>query len=186
MLWTPRFFALFLLAGTVPAGAVLAAKQTAIPSPVDKLHRADSECRDYDVRHMKDARVTAKLSGGQTLYLLPCFAAAYNVVYRVYVFDKRYPDELKRSFFAGYSEAVGWYGKDSLLNAQFDPKTKTLSAFEMARGLGDCGGIPKFQWTDHRWRMIEYRYWGKCDATHMPEDWPVIYRYKKPDKSRLP
>lgn len=127
---------------------------------------------------MKAARVTAKLSGGKMLYLLPCFAAAYNVVYRVYVFDKRYPDELKRSIFAAYSDAAGWYGKDDLINAQFDPETKTLIAFEKARGVGDCGSIAKYRWSDIGWRMIEYRYWGKCDGTRMPEDWPVIYRFK--------
>lgn len=183
MLRNLRFSALLLLAGTALASAALAAGQPAvIPERVDKLHRADKECRDYDASHMKDARVTVELSGGQTLYLLPCFIGAYNVIYRVYVFDKRYPDELKRSVFAGFSDAAGWYGKDDLINAQFDPKTRTLSALEMGRGLGDCGSIPKFQWSDYGLRMIEYRYWGKCDGTHMPEDWPVIYRFKKPEK----
>ncbi len=175
MLCNPRLFPLFLLASTA---AALAAKPVAIPAPVDKLHRAGKQCSDYDARHMKAARVTAKLSGGKMLYLLPCFAAAYNVVYRVYVFDKRYPDELKRSIFAAYSDAAGWYGKDDLINAQFDPKTKTLIAFEKGRGVGDCGSIAKYRWSDIGWRMIEYRYWGKCDGTRMPEDWPVIYRFK--------
>jgi len=169
--------ALFLIASTALAGTGLAAKPALIPAPVDRLHRADKECRDYDARHMKDARVTAKLAKRQMLYLLPCFTGAYNVVYRIYVFDKRYPEELKRSVFAGYSDAAGWYGTDSLINAYFDPGSKILSAFEKGRGLGDCGSIPKFRWSDAGWRMIECRYWGKCDGTHMPEDWPVIFRF---------
>lgn len=174
------FSALFLLAGMALARSPAAAGQSpAIPERVDQLHRADAECLDYDAKHMRGARVAAKLGKGKMLYLLPCFTGAYNVVYSVYVFDKRYPDELKRSVFAGYSDAAGWYGTDSLINARFDPRTKTLSAFEKGRGLGDCGSIPKFQWSDYGWRMIEYRYWGKCDGTHMPEDWPVIYRFRK-------
>ncbi len=180
MTWKPRISALFLLAGMTLASLPAAAGQhLAIPERVEQLHRSDSECRNYDARHMLNARVTAKLSAEQTLYLLPCYTGAYNVIYSVYVFDKRYPDELKRSFFAGFSEETGWYGKDSLINADFDPKTKTLSAFEKSRGLGDCGSIPKYQWADYGWRMIEYRYWGKCDGSRMPEDWPVIYRFKK-------
>ncbi len=116
----------------------------------------------------------------QTLYLLPCFTGAYNTVYRVYVFDKRYPDELKRSVFAGFSDESGWYGQDQLINAHYDAKTKILSAFEKGRGLGDCGAIPEYTWIEYGWRMMSYRYWGKCDGTHMPEDWPVIYRFNKP------
>ena len=176
-----RFSTPLLLAGMALAGPAVAAGQHAgIPEPVDKLHRADRECRDYDAKHMRDARVTARLSAGKMLYLLPCFTGAYNLFYRIYVFDKRYPDELKPSAFAGYSDDFGWYGKDNLINAEFDPKTKILSAFEMARGLGDCGSKPKYRWADYGWRMIEYRYWGKCDGTRMPADWPVIYRFKKP------
>lgn len=178
-----RFSALSLLASLALTGASLAAEvPVTVPGPVDKLQRADKECVDYDASHLIDARVVAELGEGQTLYLLPCYTGAYNTMYRVYVFDKRYPDELKPSFFAGYSDATGWYGKDRLVNAHFDPKTKILSAFEKSRGLGDCGAIPSFQWSQYGWRMIEYRYWDKCDGTHMPEQWPVIFRLGKAGK----
>ena len=180
MTWKLHFFAAFLLAGLALTSTPAAARQhQTIPEKVEQLHRSDSECRDYDAKHMLDARVVAKLADGKMLYLLPCYTGAYNIIYSVYVFDKRYPDELKRSVFAGFSDDFGWYGKDSLINADFDPKTQTLSAFEKGRGLGDCGSIPSYQWSDYGWRMIEYRYWAKCDGTRMPEDWPVIYRFKK-------
>ena len=58
--------------------------------------------------------------------------------------DKRYPDELKRSVFAGFSDAAGWYGKDDLINAEFDPKTRTLSALEMGRGLATAEASRNF------------------------------------------
>ena len=157
-----------------------AAAQLTVPGPVDRLMRADKVCRDYDARHLKDARAAAKLGENQTLYLLPCFTGAYNIVYRVYVFDKRYPGELKRSVFAGFSyEAVG-FGQDQLINAHYDTKTKILSALEKGRGLGDCGAVPEYKWIEYGWRMMSYRYWGKCDGSQMPEDWPVIYRFNKP------
>lgn len=174
-------FPLLSLAGSLAlAGASLAAAAPVrVPAPVDKLMRADKECLDYNASHLKEARVAAELGNGQTLYLLPCFTGAYNTIYRVYVFDKRYPDELKRSVFAGYSDETGWQGQDQLINAHYDHKTKILSAFEKGRGLGDCGAIPQYKWIEYGWRMMSYRYWGKCDGTHMPEQWPVIFRFDK-------
>ncbi len=175
-------FSAFYFAGClVLAGAGLAtAAPVAVPEPVDRLMRADKECQDYDANHLREARVAAKLGKDQMLYLLPCFTGAYNMIYRVFVFDKRYPDELKRSVFAGFSDETGWFGQDQLINAEYDAKTKILSAFEKGRGLGDCGAVPEYKWIEYNWRMVRYRYWGKCDGSRMPEDWPVIYRFHKP------
>jgi hypothetical protein len=173
------YFSAFSLVGYLSlAGASLAAPVT-VPEPVDKLMRTDKECIDYNASHLKEARFAAKLGGDQMLYLLPCFTGAYNVIYRVFVFDKRYPTELKRSVFAGFSDESGWFGQDQLINAHYDTKTKILSAFEKGRGLGDCGAIPQYKWIEYGWRMVSYRYWGKCDGTRMPKDWPVIFSFKK-------
>ena len=151
-----------------------------LPKTVETAIGADKDCQDYNAVHLRKARVSARLGETQTLFLLPCFTGAYYVVYRVYVFDTRYPRELRPSLFASYSDEMGWSGTDSLINADYDEKTKTLTAFEKGRGLGDCGSIPTYQWAEYGWRMTEYRYWGKCDGTRMPEKWPVIYRFKKP------
>lgn len=167
----------------VPAAGTQAADQTVdVPAAIDAQMSADPECYNYDESHMREARETAKLTEHHTLYLLPCFTGAYNVIYRVYVLDARYPDELKPSAFAAYSDELGWYGKTQLINAYYDPKTKALSAFEKSRGLGDCGSRPTYKWNDYNWRMVEYRYWGKCDGSRMPQEWPVIYRFS--DKSK--
>lgn len=153
-----------------------------LPKPVEVLIRSDTECTDFDARHLKQARNRATVGKTQTLYLVPCYAGAYNVIFRVYVLDTRYPDALRESLFAGYSDETGWYGTNALINAAYDPKTKILSAFEKGRGLGDCGSIPSFQWTGYNWRMVEYRYWGKCDGSRMPEQWPVLFRFKPTKK----
>lgn len=170
--------AIALLFGIALSGTAAGAAEPVVPDTVDRLMRADRECIDYDASHMRNARETAQLTANHTLYLLPCYTGAYNVIYRVYVVDKRYPDELRRSLFAGFSDENGWYGKDSLINASFDPATRTLTAFEKGRGLGDCGSEPVYRWNEYDWRMIEYRHWGKCDGSRMPEKWPVIYRGK--------
>jgi hypothetical protein len=180
---TPRVsFSVLSMAGSLAlmGTSFAAAAPVTVPEPVDKLMRAGKECLDYNASHLKNARVAARVGENQMLYLLPCFTGAYNMIYRVFVFDKRYPSELKRSVFAGYSDETGWFGQDQLINAHYDPKTKILSAFEKGRGLGDCGAIPEFRWVEYGWRMMSYRYWGNCDGTRMPKDWPVIYRFNKP------
>lgn len=171
--------ALCLIAGLAPPGAVAATTADNLPDAVAKLISADRECIDRDASHLMASRTLARLDENNTLYLLPCFTGAYNVVYRVYVFDARYPDELRESVFAGYSDENGWYGKRELINATFDAGTKTLTAFEKGRGLGDCGSVPAYRWNVYDWRMIEYRHWGKCDGSRMPEQWFVIYRHTK-------
>lgn len=148
-----------------------------IPEHVRKQHLADGECRDFDQKHMKSSRVIDRLDAHKTLYLLPCYTGAYNVVYRVWVVDARYAHEVRRQLFVGFSDAHGWYGKDTLINADYEAATKTLSAFEKGRGLGDCGSIPTYRWHEGFWRLQEFRYWEKCDGTHVSDQWPVIYKH---------
>ena len=147
------------------------------PGAILTAHLDDGVCKDFEKEHLKDARIADQLEDNKTVYLLPCYAGAYNVIYRVYVFDKRYPSEVKRELFAGYSDDLGWYGKDSLINADYDPKTKTLSAFEKGRGLGDCGSSPTYQWSKHGWRLMELRSWDKCDGSRQREKWPVVFQH---------
>lgn len=154
-----------------------------VPAAVKMLHLADGECRDFEEEHMVAARVADSLDEHRTFYLLPCYTGAYNVIYRAYVFDKRYPDALKRQLFVGFSEQLGWYGKDTLINAEYDPKTKTLSAFEKGRGLGDCGSLPTYRWQQFAWRLLQFRNWDKCDGSRLPDQWPVVYEHPDYDKS---
>lgn len=174
-----RIVRIACLAAVISCFTISAFASDKLPDPVQKLISSDSECTQYEADHLRSMRETVQLSDNHTLFLLPCFTGAYNVVYRVYVLDKRYPDEVKPSLFAGYADGMGWYGKMQLINASFDSKTKTLTAFEKGRGLGDCGSVPTYQWNEYDWRMLEYRYWGKCDGSRMPGDWPVIFRFEK-------
>lgn len=169
----------FGLFAIVVSGQPPAVAQVDVPAAVEEKHRADTECEDHDIEHMVNARQGGKLDEHRSVYLLPCFSGAYNIIYRIYVFDRRYPEDVQPTAFAGYSDELGWYGQLQLINAEFDANTKTLSAFEKGRGLGDCGSVPTYKWNEYGWRMIEYRYWGKCDGSRMPEDWPVIFDFRK-------
>ncbi|MEC9368800.1 MAG: DUF1176 domain-containing protein [Pseudomonadota bacterium] len=159
------------------AAAPARAQPVTVPAEIEKVHLADEDCEDYEAAHMVEARITGKLDDKRDVYMLPCFTGAYNVIYRIYVWDAKYPDNVSATLFAGYSDAIGWYGRKDVVNADYDAATRTLTAFEKGRGLGDCGSQPTWKWTEYGWRLVEYRYWDKCDGSRSLAEWPVVYRY---------
>ena len=150
-----------------------------LPGSVFKALRADKRCDldQNDQSAFRNSIVQDQLDANRTLYLLACSSGAYNTVFRIYIYDRRYPDEAAPELFAAYSSSRGWYGKRSLINAGYDPETRTISAFEKGRGLGDCGSLERYKWTAEGLRLVSYRYWGRCNGSRMPRDWPEIYRY---------
>ncbi len=150
-----------------------------IPPAIGKLHFADGECNAAERPPLEGFGFeTAQVDKDNTLYLIPCFTGAYNIVYRVYL--KPFNDTARQLLFARYSDETGWTGSKDLMNISYDAKTRTLAAFSKARGLGDCGSTSQYRWKDRTFKMIEYRYWGKCDGTRLPGDWPLIYPAVKP------
>ena len=157
-----------------------------LPGPVFQALRADKRCDldRNDQASFRESIVEDQLDANRTLYLLACSSGAYNTVFRIYIYDRRYPDEAVPELFAAYSSSRGWYGKRSLINADYDPKTRTISAFEKGRGIGDCGSLERYKWTADGLRLVSYRYWGRCNGSRMPRDWPEIYRYGENKKRK--
>jgi len=152
-----------------------------LPGAIAKAHAADTEC-DFPKRQPRlftESIVRGRLDAIHVLFLLPCFAGPYNMGYRAYVHDERYPDDARPEFFATYSDARGWFGKADLINADWEPATKIITARELGRGIGDCGSLIRYRWTADGLRLVRYQYWEKCDGTHLADDWPVIYDYDK-------
>ena len=150
-----------------------------LPGAVLQALRTDKRCNldRNDESTFRDSIVQDQLDANRTLYLLACSSGAYNTVFRIYIYDRRYPDEAAPELFAAYSTSRGWYGKRNLVNADYDPKTRTISAFDKGRGIGDCGSLERYKWTADGLRLVSYRYWGRCNGSRMPRDWPEIYRY---------
>jgi len=145
-----------------------------IPPAIGKLHFVDGECEAADRPPLEGFGFeTAQLDKDNTLYFIPCFAGAYNIVYRAYL--KPFNDMARQLLFARYSDETGWTGSKDLMNISYDAKTATLTAFSKARGLGDCGSTSRYKLSGHAFKMLKYRYWGKCDGTRLPNDWPIIY-----------
>ncbi|MBZ0228054.1 MAG: DUF1176 domain-containing protein, partial [Bauldia sp.] len=113
------------------------------------------------------------------LYIIPCFAGAYNVAYRVYLVRAGNIGKARTLYFANFSQTLGWYGSDTLINASYDPESKTLASFGKGRGLGDCGNAARYRWDGFDFRMIDYRAWDQCDGSRRPDEWPVIYEAGK-------
>ena len=63
----------------------------------------------------------------------------------------------------------------TLMNADYDPATRTLSDFGKARGLGDCGAETQWIWTGGSFVKVEERRMDACRGA-LPAYWPVTYR----------
>jgi len=149
-----------------------------LPSAIGKLHFADGECNAADRPPMEGFGFeVAQVDKDNTLYLIPCFAGAYNIVYRTYL--KSFDNTARQLLFARYSDETGWTGSKDLMNISYDAKTTTLTAFSKARGLGDCGSTSRYQLSGNTFKMLEYRYWSRCDGTRLSDDWPIIYPAEK-------
>jgi hypothetical protein len=174
---------------TQPSPPPQPAETFGLPGPVFQALQADKRC-DLDRNNQtefRDSIVKDQLDANRTLFLLACSSGAYNTVFRIYIYDRRYPDEAAPELFVAYSSSRGWYGKRSLIHADYDPKTRTISAFEKGRSLGDCGSLESYKWTADGLRLVSFRYWGRCNGSRMPKDWPEIYSYgqnKKPKRRR--
>ena len=150
-----------------------------IPPAIAKLHFADGECDAIDRPPLSAFGFeTVTIDKNKKLYLIPCFAAAYNVVYRIYL-NSSNQDRPRQLLFADYSSDLGWSGTRDIMNITYDAETKTLSSFYKGRGLGDCGSTSIYRWKKYAFKMVEYRYWGKCDGTRQSQDWPIIYPIPK-------
>jgi hypothetical protein len=115
------------------------------------------------------------LGEGKTLYVVPCFMGAYQGSSILFLRDG---DGLKPLAFPEYSESLGWSGTFEIGYEQFNPGSKVLSTLVKFRGLGDCGATAEYQWRRFGFKLLEYRYRGKC-ADDPPGDipeYPVIYK----------
>lgn len=147
------------------------------------IHEANTGCDPLGDLVNADDIVTGALDDSQTLYLVPCFAGAYNFGYAAYLGDTRY-NEFRQLYFADYSETHGWTGTAQLFNPWYDPETRELGSFYKGRGLGDCGTTGLWRWTEYAFKLLQFTAKQECDAPEHPGDFPVIYT--APDYAPIP
>ena len=118
--------------------------------------------------------IVARLAPGVVLWGPECDMAAYNEISVFFLGDEHggHIQPLKLPDFTGATLAPN--GAIELVNAGFDPKTQTLSAFDKGRGIGDCGSTASWVWDGKAFQLLGETLMSDC---HMvtTDDWPTLY-----------
>jgi len=114
------------------------------------------------------------LGSGKVACAVPCFAGAYNVIYRAFLVDAA-SGRVERPLRFAIVNARGRIERQAeVVSPAFDERTKTLSSFNRGRGLGDCGEQYRWRWNGERFRLVEQRVKDACDGKRGPwrRVWP--------------
>jgi hypothetical protein len=154
------------------------------PDPFPDMLRREHEnptisgCEPLAELVHKDDFQSFRLDATHTLYLVPCFAGAYNFSHVAYV---KGDYETKMEIFASYWEESGWSGTQYLVNSWFIEKQNIIVDFSKARGLGDCGTSGVWQWDKYSFKLLQYSAKSKCNENYDDGDeignFPVIYQH---------
>ncbi|WP_269220260.1 DUF1176 domain-containing protein [Brevundimonas vesicularis] len=125
---------------------------------------------------VSDMVMSARLDARTELWAVPCGSGAYNVTHNWYLTGPGGRDP-RPAILAGSegpsSDPV--MPDNATVNGAYDPKTRTLSAFAKARGLGDCGAAQTWAWTGQGFTLMQESIMGECAG--VPSDlWPVTWR----------
>jgi len=143
------------------SATVALAQNALVPrAAIEDAFKNNADCT-VPVEEAAEAPDSFDLGGGQTLFIVKCWGAAYQFGQIVFVTDP-----------AGKARLLtfqDWDGKrfvpaKSLTEADFDPGTKTMSSFHKGRGIGDCGSMGHWHWTGTELKLKEYFYKAKCDG----------------------
>jgi hypothetical protein len=153
-----------------------AASQARLPSlPAVIANREDVRAcaEEYDEEDPHRPYV-ARLSGSEYLWQVPCGMGAYNyttlyIIARADGSGQRSPD-----FWPDHPD---WSsnGPDTLINGQYDPKTRLLAAFSKGRGLGDCGDDAAWAWDGHAFRLTHHAVMETCMGV-VSNHWIRVWR----------
>lgn len=150
-----------------PAAAV---SQANLPSSPPRAIIAQMDGCDDDIAEIGLDPEVARLSGGRLFWGLACSRGAYNVVYRLFLSDET-GGQVERLNLGDPSGGSAW----EVMNIAYDPQARSLTNFDKARGLGDCGAITHWTWTGRAFELSEQTRMPECKGV-LPEHWPVSYR----------
>jgi hypothetical protein len=159
--------------GDPPRPLVLSAALKAIPWVQECLTNT------ADRPFLRDAVLAARLGARTELWGVPCESGAYNISYLMFVTGPEgsnprlatLPDPAPVNAAA---VSRGWED-EALTNPVYDPATRVLSHFPRGRGLGDCGLIQSWTWTDRGFQPREMRAMDECWGLP-PDLWPTTWR----------
>lgn len=156
------------------------ARPNAVPSaaleavPAVKTCRADTAFNPY----LQKAVSVARLDAQTELWGVPCDGGAYNFSYAYFLTGPNGVNARPVRFpgVDGAAPANPTEGDSGLLvNPDYDPKTRILSAFAKARGMGDCGTLQTWTWTGQAFALSREQVMQDCWG--MSSDfWPTTFR----------
>ena len=112
---------------------------------------------------------SARLNATTELWGVPCFSGAYNVGYRYVISgpDGQSPRVITLPTTAEPAQTP--------INSEYDPATRTLTAFAKGRGIGDCGFTNTWTWTGRDFVLTSEARMEDCWS--VPADlWPTTWR----------
>jgi len=159
-----------------PKGSAAEVKPAVFPRAL----LARPELKDCDKPQLEDAdaRAAWRLGPDLMLWSVPCTLGAYNLASVFLLSDGRGGAIRPAPIPALATPDSGEPGANPpymLINADFDPKTMILNAFEKARGVGDCGNLDRFLWDGRAFQPLEIDVMPECRGV-TPEAWPALYR----------
>jgi hypothetical protein len=144
--------------------------QTKLPSrPSAALRQTLKDCED-DIPEGDFPPEVHRLSPGVLLWAVVCSRGAYNLVYELYLTDEA--GGQVRPAMLEHAQGAG--PTNSLMNIGFDPKTQTLSNFDKARGLGDCGAEGEWLWDGRAFQRKWSTVMPECRGVLL-DDWPTDF-----------
>jgi hypothetical protein len=148
--------------------------QAGLPARLPKTVQA--LLADCDPERVKgeDDPLIARLAPGVVLYAPLCDAGAYNLIHSLILADERGVGARPANIRYANGQDVG----GQLMNIDFDPKTQTLSNFDKARGLGDCGAVNSWVWTGKSFEAVDQTLMGECRGVQV-DDWPTVFRSRQ-------
>jgi hypothetical protein len=126
-----------------------------------------SKC-DADDTRTNDPITGEAIGGGATLVLLPCGAGAYNVNTVPFVVVAGKPALARFDVPTDVDSDV-----PSLTNADWDPKSATLSTHAKGRGIGDCGTGEEYVWDGRSFRLVNQVRMDECRGS---VNWLTVWR----------
>lgn len=151
-------------AGFGDEGQTLPAAIEALPAV--KACREETSWNEY----VQKAVLSARLAPDRELWAVPCFAGAYNLGLAVYVTGPSGRDPIPAALPTAEGETT-----DTVVNAEYDPATRSLSGFNKGRGLGDCGIAQRWVWNGRGFALAEQSEMREC-AGVPPDLWPSLWR----------
>lgn len=143
----------------VDASAKALDEATAIALAAPLAEPLGEECELFD--EQTPMHMAWQLDRARQLVAVHCSSGAYNIAHRWFVVEAGEPRALA---FPLRAIAASDNGDNWLINAEYDPKTGELNAFNRGRGLGDCGTITQHRWTDQDFELSRLHWMPNCQA----------------------